>query len=131
MNKTVKDFDGWNIQKKAIHNFNKNKLYHARDIWWCDLGINVGFEQDGTGEKNGRPVLIIRGFSKEVCLIIPLTTSQKNNKYYLKIGVVNNKKASAIISQIRLLDTKRLVNKIGILNKERFEEIKKAIKDLI
>ena len=131
MNKTIKDFDGWNIQKKKIHSFGRNKLYHARDIWWCDLGVNIGFEQDGTGEKNGRPVLIIRGFSKEVCLIIPLTTSQKNNRYYLKIGKVDNKKASAIISQIRLLDTKRLVNKIGVLNKERFEEIKKAVKNLI
>ena len=131
MNKTTKDFDRWNAQKKAINSFGKNKLYHARDIWWCDLGINVGFEQDGTGEKNGRPVLIIRGFSKEVCLVIPLTTSQKNNRYYLKIGVVHNKKASAIISQIRLLDTKRLVNKIGTLNKEKFEETKKAIKNLI
>ena len=55
----------------------------------------------------------------------------KNNRYYLKIGKVDNKKASAIISQIRLLDTKRLVNKIGVLNKERFEEIKKAVKNLI
>jgi len=81
MNKIIKNFDEWNVQKKTIHDFGKNKLYHARDIWWCDLGINIGFEQDGTGEKNGRPVLIIRGFSKEVCLIVPLSTSQKNNKY--------------------------------------------------
>jgi len=59
------------------------------------------------------------------------TFSEKNHKYYLEIGIVHNKKASAIISQIRLLDTKRLVNKIGTLNKEKFEEIKKAVKDLI
>ena len=131
MNKTIKDFDGWNIQKKAIHNSGENKFYHPRDIWWCDLGINIGFEQDGTGEKNRRPVLIIQGFSKEVCLMTPLTTSQKNNKYYLRIGRVDNKKASVILSQIRLIDTKRLVRKIGVMDKNKFQETKKAIKEII
>lgn len=126
-----KDFDSWNIQKKAIHNLGTNKFYHPRDIWWCNLGVNIGFEQDGTGIEKERPVVIIRGFNKSVCLIIPLTTSQKSNKYYLKLGKVDNKKASAIISQIRLIDTKRLTNKIGIINKKKFEKIKKAVKNLI
>ncbi len=131
MNKNIKDFDGWNMRKKAIHNFGENKFYHPRDIWWCSLGINVGFEQDGVGVIKTRPIVIISGFSKSVCLVIPLTTSQKNNKYYLKIGKIKNKKASAIISQIRLIDTKRLVKKMGVINKEKFEEIRKAVKGLI
>ena len=75
MNKMKKDFDKWNIQKKAIHNSRKNKFYRNREVWWCDLGVNIGFEQDGTGDNNRRPILIIKGFSKEVCLIVPLTTS--------------------------------------------------------
>ncbi len=95
------------------------------------MGLNVGFEQDGTGKSNGRPILILKGFSKEVCLVIPLSTSQKENKYYLKVGKIKNKKASVILSQIRLLDTKRLVNKLGKLEKKKFEEIKKAVKNLI
>ena len=126
-----KDFDSWNIQKKTIHNFGKNKYYHPRDIWWCNLGANIGFEQDGTGLEKERPIVIISGFSKSVCLIIPLTTSQKNNKYYLKIGKVDNKNASVIISQIRLIDTKRLTNKIGIINEKKFAKIRKAVKHLI
>ena len=117
--------------EKAIHNFGKNKFYKKREIWWCDPGVNVGFEQDGTGNNNRRPVLIIQGFSKEVCLMTPLTTSQKNNKYYLRIGRVDNKKASVILSQIRLIDTKRLVRKIGVMDKNKFQETKKAIKEII
>ena len=128
---TKKDFDNWNNQKKEINNLKKNKLYQARDIWWCSLGLNIGFEQDGTGKNNGRPVLIIRGFSKEVCLVLPLSTSQKENKYYHKIGRLNGKDASAIISQVRLVDTKRFVNKIDKLGKGKFDEIRKAVKDLI
>lgn len=131
MNKAIKDFDSWNIQKKTIHNSGENKFYRIREIWWCNLGINIGFEQDGTGNYNRRPVLIIKGFSREVCLVIPLTTSQKNNKYYLKIGMVSKKEASAIISQIRLIDTKRLIRRIEYLDKNKFEETKKAVKELI
>lgn len=46
-----KDFDSWNSQKKNIHTKGENKFYHPREIWWCSLGINVGFEQDGTGQN--------------------------------------------------------------------------------
>jgi len=131
ISKIQKDFDTWCKQKEKIQVFGKNKFYHPRDIWWCSLGVNIGFEQDGTGKENERPILIIKGFNKEICLAIPLTTSQKENKYYMRTGKIKNKEASVIISQIRLIDTKRLSNKIGILNKEKFEEIKKAVRNLI
>lgn len=126
-----KDFDNWNNQKKSIHLSGENKFYHSRETWWCSLGVNVGFEQDGTGEEKQRPILILKGFNKHVCLIIPLTTSHKKNIYNISVGVIDKKKASAIISQVRLIDTKRLSNKIGMLDKTLFEEIKKAVKNLI
>ena len=126
-----KDFDSWNKKKKKIHAESENKYYKPREIWWCALGTNVGFEQDGTGEDNGRPVLIIVGFSKEVCLVVPLTTSKKHNKYYIDIGKVVGKGSSAIISQVRLIDTKRFINKLGVLDETTFRKIRKAVKDLI
>jgi mRNA interferase MazF len=126
-----KDFDSWNKQKKDIHTKGENKFYHPRDIWWCNLGINIGYEQDGTGKEKERPIVVIKGFSKNVCLVIPLTTSKKSNKYYIKIGKVANREASAIVSQVRLIDTKRLANKIGVLDKSVFEEIRKAIRNFI
>jgi mRNA interferase MazF len=125
-----KDFDIWNIKKKNIDNA-ATKLYHARDIWWCSLGLNVGFEQDGSGEDFQRPILILKGFSKQVCLAIPLTTSQKKNKYHIPLGIIDGKQSFAIISQIRLIDTRRLVNKIAVLDKLIFETIRKATKELL
>lgn len=122
-----KPFFEWSQNKKAIHDLGVSKLYHSRDIWWCTLGINIGFEQDGTGKEYQRPVIILKGFSKQVCLIVPLTTSQKSNPYHISMGIIDGKEASAIISQIRLIDTKRLINKIGVVDKVMFEEIKKAI----
>ena len=131
MSKAIKDFDSWNTRKKAIHNSGENKFYHPRDIWWCSLGVNIGFEQDGVREEKSRPVLILKGLSKNTCLVIPLTTSLNKHPMRIFLGVVDNRKASAIISQMRVVDTKRLFRKIGILNKEKFEEIRKTVKGLI
>ena len=125
-----KDFDKWNERKKEINEETPN-FYHEREIRWCSLGINIGFEQDGTSIDYRRPVLIVKGFSRNVCLIIPLTTSTKKNKYHLSVGTVENKEAFAILSQIKLVYTKRLHDRLTILDKEKFEEIKKSIRLLI
>ena len=127
----MKDFDGWNSRKKNIHKNGLAKLYSAREVWWCSLGVNIGFEQDGAGEDNERPVLILKGFSRQVCLIVPLTTSVKKNPYNIAAGKVDGKDAFAIISQVRLIDTKRLINKVGIIDKVLFDKIRKTVKDML
>lgn len=125
-----KDFDNWNKRKKVLNDEIPN-FYHEREIRWCSLGINIGFEQDGTSRSYRRPVLIIKGFSLNVCLIVPLTSSKKENPYHMSVGVFENIEAFAILSQIRLIDTKRLHDRLGVLDKEKFREIRKAIKKLI
>ncbi|OGG50966.1 hypothetical protein A2704_02630 [Candidatus Kaiserbacteria bacterium RIFCSPHIGHO2_01_FULL_54_36b] len=126
-----KDFDGWNEQKKVIHAREDVLLYHERDIRWCRLGTNVGFEQDGTGTGHARPVLVLKAFNRSACLVVPLTTSTKQNPYHVSIGLVSNRPASVIISQLRLIDTKRLTVKIMVLNRAKFDKIRKAIKEML
>ncbi|KND47498.1 MAG: PemK-like protein [Parcubacteria bacterium C7867-004] len=126
-----KDFSTWYSLKERIHSEERNKLYHERELWWCSLGTNIGFEQDGTGEGKQRPVLILKGISRETCYVIPLTTSIKRHRYRLPIGHVEGKKAVALMSQIRIIDTKRLVNKIGFLDQECFIRVRKTAKDLL
>ena len=93
-----KDFDNWNIRKKETNSDNDYlPLYHSRQIRWCRLGVNVGYEQDGTGKDFSRPVLILKGFSRHVCLVVPLTTSVKKNKYHVFIGTIDGRMANAII----------------------------------
>lgn len=125
-----KDFDEWNKRKISI-NRNKPNFYHERDIRWCSLGINIGFEQDGTSSNYRRPVLIVKGFSRHVCLIAPLTTSKKKNPYHFSIGLIEDREASIILSQIRLIDTKRLHDRLTVLDSYKFEEIRKAIRNII
>lgn len=127
-----KDFDGWNAAKKQTHDkADYLPLYHERQIRWCRLGINVGFEQDGTGEGFSRPVLVLKAFSRRVCLVVPLTTSQKKNRYHFSVGQVADREAFAIISQLRLIDTRRLYLLVHTLDKGMFNTIRKAIKDML
>lgn len=126
-----KDFDQWNQQKKHIDAGAETRLYHQREAWWCSLGVNVGSEQDGAGLEYQRPVLIVKGLSANTCLILPLTTSPSQHTMRAPVGIVDSKQASAILSQIRIIDTKRLVEKIGFIEKETFEKIRKAVKDML
>lgn len=127
----TKDFDGWNKEKKHIHADETNKLYHEREIWWCSLGANIGFEQDGTGAEHQRPVLILKGMSRNTCYVVPLTTSSQQHKLRVPVGPVEGKQATALMSQIRLIDTKRLVNKLGFLDQKAFARVRKAAKALL
>ncbi len=126
-----KDFDTWNGLKKHIHTNGINCFYHEREIWWCSLGINVGYEEDGKGSQAERPVLIIKGFNRQLCWVVPLSTSSKHDKYHIPVGHIENDSASAIVSHMRPIDTKRFINKIGYLDQETFNNTKQAIKDLL
>lgn len=123
-----KDFDKWNNQKKKIHDAGENKFYHPREIWWCRLGLNVGYEQDGKDIDFERPVLILKAFGK-ICLIVPLTTSPQKHIYRISVGLIEGKEATAILSQIKVVDTKRFSEKIGVLDKEIFIKIQKNIRN--
>ena len=126
-----KDFDKWNTKKKDLHGRQDNLFYHEREIWWCALGVNIGSEQDGTGENFDRPVVIIRGFNKSVFFAVALTGKKKPGRYYFYVGEVEGKEASAILSQSRLMDTKRLVRKMGVLDEKVFHELKNALSEAL
>ena len=125
-----KDFDGWSKVKKQTDT-DKRELYcHPREVWRCRLGVNVGFEQDGGVEGYKRPVLVLRSFG-QVCIVVPLTTSHKRNTFYIDAGIVDDRQAAAIISQIRLIDVRRLIERVGMLDVQRFATIRKATRDLL
>ncbi|MFA6314850.1 MAG: type II toxin-antitoxin system PemK/MazF family toxin [Candidatus Paceibacterota bacterium] len=124
-----KDFDKWNSKKKKAE-LEEKRLYTTREIWWCRLGVNIGFEQDGSGEEFLRPCVIIREFGPRICMVIPLTSSPNKHHLRIPVGLVDTKHASALLSQIRSIDTRRHVEKIGFLDKEKFEELRKNARNL-
>lgn len=125
-----KDFKNWHILKEKINKKQIDFYFKEREVWFCYFGCNVGSEQDGKGKKFLRPILIFRKFNKNLFFGIPLTSIIKDNKFYYKI-ILNNKKQSLILSQMKIIDAKRLVNKKFIVSREEFIKIKKAFIDLM
>jgi len=127
----VKLFDLWNLNKKIINEHEKVRYCHEREIWWCSVGVNVGFEQDGTGQYFDRPVIVIRGFNKNLFFGVALTTKKKSGKFFYSVGEVDSQEATAILSQVRVIDTKRLVRKNGVLDKACFDGLICALQKIL
>ena len=125
-----KDFDGWNEVKKRT-DAEAARLYTVREIWWCRFGVNVGTEQDGRGEWFVRPCVILRGFGPDACLVVPLTTSSREHPLRVSIGIIDGREARANLSQIRIIDTRRLERKIGFLEKKIFMNMRKTARGLL
>jgi mRNA-degrading endonuclease toxin of MazEF toxin-antitoxin module len=123
----MKDFDKWGRKKKEIHAAADRPFYHAREIWWCAVGVNIGNEIDGTGKHHDRPVIVIRPFNAETFLGVALTGHPRTGKYYFPLGVVADREAVANLSQVRLFDSKRLIRKIGMLDERTFRQLAKAL----
>lgn len=128
MNK--KDFKEWHIEKSDLHEHKVRAFFHEREIWFASLGANIGFEQDGRGDKYLRPIIILKKFNNEVLWCLPLTKNQKKGKYYF-VFELNGEVSTAILSQIRLIDAKRLQYKFGDMTSEKFTEIKEKLKQLL
>ena len=125
-----KDFNGWN-DVKIETNAEEPRRYTVRELWWCRIGVNIGSEQDGKGDEYSRPCLILRGFGPDACLVVPLSTSPREHPLRIDVGEVEAKEARANLSQMRVIDTRRLVRKIGFLDKNAFDHIRKAAKAIL
>lgn len=120
-----KDYSFWTPVKIEINN-KRDKIigYKERDIWLSNMGENVGFEEDGKGEKFVRPALILKKFNRSMCHIIPLSTTKKRTKFHFAFDGKTTKTSVALLSQSKTIDTARLIKKIGIISKGDFETLK-------
>ena len=125
-----KDFDNWNINKKRVHKEEKKVMFYEREVWWC-AGINIGVEIDGKHELFSRPAIIVRKFNKEMSLIVPTTAQNKNNKYYFSVSGDDGKTYNACLSQIRVISSKRLLRKIGTINRVDYEGLLDKITQMV
>lgn len=128
---SIKRFRAWSKLKRKIQDIKTIPAgYKEREIWWVALGHNVGVEEDGKGDNFNRPVLIMKGFSRYQFWGVPLSTTDKRGIYYHPI-VVNGKVSTVLLSQLRVLDTRRLISKYGMLNHKDFAQIKLKLIDFL
>lgn len=125
-----KDFLRWHNKKEKVEKKEKRVFFHEREIWWCSLGVNVGLEQDGKGDNFSRPVLVFRKFNNEVFWGVPLTTSTKEGKFYVPIDLGDGELRKAILSQLRLIDAKRLYQKVATMNETTHKILEEALVQL-
>ena len=122
-----KDFWKWHTKKEQINETKGTALFHEREVWWCALGANIGYEQDGSSELFTRPVVILSKFNLDACLVVPLTAKPKKGKYYFPVGNVSGRDAVAVLSQIRFVDRKRLAMKIATMDHQTFKALTEAV----
>lgn len=125
----MKDYNAWNAKKKIIEAREAVPEFSERDIWWCSLGLNVGYEEDGKNENFERPVCVLRKFNKDIFIGLPLISAQKTGPYYFP-HVLHETAGSIILSQGRLLSAKRLQRKLGRMSRGKFQELRSRYTEL-
>ena len=132
----MKQFNDWNEIKKNINNHKNKKVgFKTRDIFYINMGENIGFEQNGKGADFVRPIVILKVFNREMFFAIPLSSQIKEGKFYYSFEFEAKDKSInknvALLSQMRLFSSKRLLNKIGMINKNDFKNMKDNFKNII
>lgn len=125
-----KDFDSWNKEKKNIHSSAPQKLFLPREIWWCAFGVNIGREQDGGKNNFERPIVVLKKLSPDTLVAVPLSTKKRMDKFQsiVTFGKLIN---YGLLDQVRVIDSKRLLRKIGMVKNPEFEVIKRKIINLL
>ena len=100
------------------------------DIWLADLNPSRGTEPGKT-----RPVVILQtdllNDSHPSTIICPITTNVQKNIDILRVHLKKNqleKLSDILVDQIRAIDNKRLINRIGELTKEQKVKLKENIR---
>jgi mRNA interferase MazF len=102
------------------------------DIWIADLNPQIGTEPGKT-----RPVLVVQTNLLNIIphpstLVCPMSTNVENKseilRVHLKKGMANlNEDCDILIDQIRAIDNKRLVKRVGNLPVELIQQVKENI----
>ena len=127
--KYFKDFESWNKLKVELDKCTKLPSFKEREVWWVNIGVNVGFEIDGKHEPFHRPVIVLKKFSRRTFIGVPLTTKIKDFPYYHHFQFKDQKQC-AILNQIRLFDSKRLSDQLGKITPTQFRKIKHEVKEM-
>ena len=126
----MKDFNRWNELKKKIDEKNNvlDNFPKEGEVWMSDIGMNIGYEQNGNEDNFSRPMLIVKKFNNHMFWAIPLSTKQKDLDFYFNYTDPNGQKVSAILAQMKLVSVKRLKRDIYIMPEKLFDEIKQKLK---
>jgi len=130
--------DEWNDEKKSIDSQDRADLFiKQRQIWIVKMGKNIGFEEDGKSRFT-RPVVVLKKVGSLYFTVALTSVNHANQRYYLPLkesSYVGEKfktnHSLAILSQVKVMDSKRFVRKIGNVSKRDHETLKEKLKALL
>jgi len=106
------------------------------EIWIADLNPQIGTEPG-----KARPVLavqtdLLNKIPHPSTIVCPITTNVKNDSNILRVhlikGMANlNQDCDIMIDQIRSIDNKRLIKKVGNMPNDLIELVKENIRIII
>ena len=125
----MQDFDSWNELKKKIDIDieEPNKFPKEGEVWMSNLGKNIGFEQNGSGDNFSRPILIVKKFNNHMFWAIPLSTKQKKYDFYFNFTDPAGQKVSAVLAQLKLASIKRFTRKLYVIEPTLLDLIKQKL----
>ena len=126
-----KNFDGWNIAKKSLEGKSRLPDFQSRQVWWCSLGVNIGYEEDGKNDNFERPVLILRKFNKELFYGVPLSSQIKEGDFYYNLPDWNQQKGQVLLSQVRVMSAKRLLRYMYRLTPSIVDDVNEKVFSLV
>lgn len=98
-------------------------------IYWCNLGINLGSEQNKL-----RPVIITRtSIKSSICTVIPLTSKRLNDGFWYHIDL-QEIDSTALVEQLRVISKLRITRpfrkkgKLISISPKDWKEINKQLK---
>lgn len=132
----MEQFDKWNEVKKRTDKIQMHFRVKPREIFWLKIGKNIGHEEYGKGKEFVRPVIVIRQLTNDLFVGVPTTTSKKeDNDYFHNINYLNHKKdkihSVAMLLQFKTYSKKRLLSKMGTVDKNEFDVIVEKLKGII
>jgi mRNA-degrading endonuclease toxin of MazEF toxin-antitoxin module len=121
-----KRFLEWIELKEKLHAAeSRPPLTNEREVWWFSAGENVGSEINGKSSLFSRPCVIYKKLSNKTLFVIPMTSKERTGSWFVEI-FFKEIPQYACLNQVRAIDYKRLLNKMGTLSKKDFSKIRMA-----
>ena len=119
----MKRFIEWIRLKEKIDQSSAQPQFSTGEVWWCNVGENIGSEINGKSTHFTRPVLVFRKFTYNTFFGLPLTSKITYGTWYAVITFKYTKQ-SVILNQGRTFNVKRLRGRMGQLNEADFTKVK-------
>lgn len=100
-------FAQWTNEKANLryNSQNPNFPIYNNFIYWCNLGLNIGSEQNKL-----RPVLVVKTSSiSPICTILPLTSKRLNDDFWFHVDL-EEIDSTVLVEQLRVVSKIRFAN---------------------